>query len=110
MIIEISGRNQDFFRRISRKNYVALVRTVPAKWTVEDLDRLHKGLWELSRPTRIASTGEVEATFVDNQDDIATSQESWEENQEALVDECDHRNTFDRRGHLCCKDCGGVDV
>lgn len=116
MLIEIVGRNQTFFRRIAAKNWHAMVKSVPTTgWTIADLDRLHKLLWDWTKPAKISSTGIIDATVIDDQDDIENSQLSWEENHEALVAECEHRHPFeyeDRNGepHLGCKDCGGTDV
>ena len=89
MIIEIVGRNQSFFRRVNAKAFEKLARSVPSHldWTIAELDRLHKGLWQLGKPARISSTGDVEATVIDDQDDIENSQGSWEELFQSYVDE-----------------------
>lgn len=111
MLIEIVGTNQTFFRRITKKHWKAMVASVPTcGWSLANLDRLHDLVWGWSKPAKISSTGDVEATVVDDMNDIDSSQQSWEENHEALVDECEHEATMDRNGHLCCQECGGVDV
>ena len=115
MIIEIVGNNQTFFRRITQKHWKAIVASAPTDgWTIYQLNRLHKLVWARSKPARIDSTGAVEATVIDS-DDIVSSEQSWEENHETLIDECEHKQAFeyeDRRGepHLGCKDCGSTDV
>jgi len=77
VVVEISGRNQDFFRTMRLSDFVATSK-------LPTLQQKHDKLWELSQPTKVGTTGEVDYVVVDNQDDPELTQESWDELTEAL--------------------------
>lgn len=104
MLIEIVGDNQTFFRTILENDLLDIARTFAAD---RDLKAAHDQVWALSEPVSIESTGGVEHSVIDDSADPESCHDSWMEIFQAM---CPHRNTFDRRGHLCCEDCGGVDV
>lgn len=80
VVIQISGRNQDFFRTIRRSDLVKIAN-------LPTLQERHDKLWELSKPTKVGTTGEVDYGMVDNQDDPELTQESWDELTEAFGEE-----------------------
>lgn len=77
VIVQISGRNQEFFRVMKRKDLVAISKQT-------DINTKHEKLWLLSKPFGIENTGHVNYVIVDNQDDPELTKESWIELVEEL--------------------------